>query len=241
MADEQYTFEIISREDAIEAGLVWYFTGVPCRNGHVDRRRVTTKKCHQCSKDNSKRFFKKHPEIAKKWAQENKERLRDLKRISREKNPEREKDTQRRYRERHPESAANRSKEWREKYPERYKEISRISREKRREAAKEYAKKFRKEHPDICRNYAHIKRARKRNAKGTHNAQDIARIYENQKGRCAYCKVKVGKNYHVDHVIPLAKGGSNGKENLQICCPSCNMKKKAKDPVDFAQECGFLI
>ena len=42
------------------------------------------------------------------------------------------------------------------------------------------------------------------------------------------------KRYHVDHVIPLSKGGSDGRENIVISCPSCNMSKKDKMPEVFA-------
>jgi 5-methylcytosine-specific restriction endonuclease McrA len=87
------------------------------------------------------------------------------------------------------------------------------------------------------RNY----RAMKIGSTNQHTAQDIKDLYAAQKGRCAYCKVKVGHDYHVDHIQPISKGGSNGKKNLQICCPSCNLRKHAKDPIDFAQEVGFLI
>lgn len=73
---------------------------------------------------------------------------------------------------------------------------------------------------------------------GTHTASDVAAQYARQKGRCFYCDVRVDENYHVDHVVPLIKGGSNGPENLVIACPTCNHTKHAKHPMDF---CGRLL
>jgi 5-methylcytosine-specific restriction endonuclease McrA len=71
-------------------------------------------------------------------------------------------------------------------------------------------------------------------ADGTHTVTDIQAQYERQNGKCFYCGKKVGSTYHVDHVIPLARGGSNGPENLVIACPKCNLKKSAQHPMDFA-------
>ena len=47
--------------------------------------------------------------------------------------------------------------------------------------------------------------------------------------------MKVGGDYHVDHVIPLILGGSNGPENLVIACPRCNLSKGAKMPHEFSE------
>ena len=70
---------------------------------------------------------------------------------------------------------------------------------------------------------------------GTHTAAAVRSQYGRQRGRCYWCGKKVpwGKK-HVDHVVPLALGGSNGPENLVVSCVRCNARKGAKHPMDFA-------
>jgi 5-methylcytosine-specific restriction endonuclease McrA len=36
------------------------------------------------------------------------------------------------------------------------------------------------------------------------------------------------KRFEIDHIIPLAKDGSNGLDNLQLTCRRCNRSKCAK-------------
>ena len=46
--------------------------------------------------------------------------------------------------------------------------------------------------------------------------------------KCVYCGNKAGKRpLHVDHVIPVSKGGENTDDNLAAACFECNMGKKA--------------
>lgn len=88
--------------------------------------------------------------------------------------------------------------------------------------------------PDRFREHDHKKRAIRLQATGTHTAADIAQRYEAQQGRCWWCKKKVGTKYHVDHIFALARGGTNGPENICISCPGCNQSKNAKSPLEFA-------
>ena len=88
-------------------------------------------------------------------------------------------------------------------------------------------------HPEAYRVYSHNRRARLRGAGGAHTAADVAAQYLRQHGRCFWCKAKLDE-HHTDHVTPLALKGSNGKENLVIACPDCNLSKGAKHPMDFA-------
>jgi len=86
--------------------------------------------------------------------------------------------------------------------------------------------------PDIGHARSIRRRARKAAAGGTHTPSDIRTQLKRQKSRCYWCGKKV-MDYHVDHVIPLSRGGSNGPENLVIACPSCNLSKGRKLPHEW--------
>ncbi len=106
-------------------------------------------------------------------------------------------------------------------------------------------RRWRKNNPDHVRAKSRIysakRKARKLEIGGDHSLEDIVRILRLQKRRCACCKVKLVSAYHVDHIVPLARGGDNSARNIQVLCPPCNWSKHAKDPIDFMQSRGFLL
>lgn len=190
----------ISRKDAINAGLLKYFTGLPCVRGHVDELYVSGFACLSCSK----------------WKIEtDKERKSEYDRI---------------YRAQDPEKCLQRSLAW-----------TAANREKSNQIKKRWAER----NPESAIVQQSRRRAAKASSTGKHTIKDVREILEKQRCMCASCfnkLKKTGKNrYHVDHIMPLAKGGSNGRENIQILCPPCNLKKSAKDPYLFAQSMGRLF
>ena len=54
----------------------------------------------------------------------------------------------------------------------------------------------------------------------------------NQRGEyvCQKCgrTSKTRRGLHLDHIVPMARGGKTKVENLQVLCASCNMRKGAK-------------
>ena len=51
-------------------------------------------------------------------------------------------------------------------------------------------------------------------------------LLENQSHMCMDCKSSLQKgHYEVDHKRPLANGGDNSRENLQILCKACHFDK----------------
>jgi 5-methylcytosine-specific restriction endonuclease McrA len=103
-----------------------------------------------------------------------------------------------------------------------------------RELLAEKQRAYMAAHPDVWRAAYRNRRARERGASGSHTAADVAAQRARQKGCCYWCGERVGRHYHVDHVVPLALGGSNGPENLVIACPHCNTSKGAKHPMEWA-------
>lgn len=52
------------------------------------------------------------------------------------------------------------------------------------------------------------------------------RIMRRDRWRCRYCGSRVGP-FDIDHVVPIALGGSNQTRNLVTACASCNSRKGA--------------
>ncbi len=52
-------------------------------------------------------------------------------------------------------------------------------------------------------------------------------VFNRYNYQCKSCgKTKQQTTLNIDHIIPLAKGGSNDMSNLQTLCEQCNQKKK---------------
>lgn len=117
---------------------------------------------------------------------------------------------------------------------EKVKAAGRAYYQSNQEAVSARNKQWRENNPEVVRAYCRNRRALRASAGGKHTQQDVASKLASQKGKCHWCAQKISGTYHVDHVIPLIKGGTNGPENIVIACPSCNMRKQAKMPWDFA-------
>jgi 5-methylcytosine-specific restriction endonuclease McrA len=63
--------------------------------------------------------------------------------------------------------------------------------------------------------------------------ETIIKIIKKYNGKCAYCNKDCSDNFHIDHKVPLSRGGGNEFENLALSCPRCNFSKKDKTDVEF--------
>lgn len=105
--------------------------------------------------------------------------------------------------------------------------------EKRRQASLQWAK----DNPDKKNAYNRNRVALRRQSEGQHTGQDVQRQIKAQQGKCYWCRAQlilVGtKKYHVDHLIPLSRGGSNGPENIVCACQDCNLSRNNKLPHEW--------
>ena len=97
---------------------------------------------------------------------------------------------------------------------------------------------WRRANSDKCRAAWHRRRALKAGNGGTHTSHDVQLQGDSQNWKCWWCGKDCADKHHIDHLIPLAKGGHNNPSNIVIACPHCNTSKGAKTPDEF---CGRFL
>lgn len=101
----------------------------------------------------------------------------------------------------------------------------------------------REHHRQVCRDWAKRnplkmraivakRRALILGSGGSYSAADVTALMQAQDGMCNVCRCSLDE-YHIDHVIPLSRGGINESSNLQLLCPTCNRSKGNKLPHEF--------
>lgn len=90
------------------------------------------------------------------------------------------------------------------------------------------------------RNYKHRRRAKLRGLEVKATPKQLRVAKDKAKGRCYYCDSKV-KMLTLDHVVPLAKGGSHTLDNIVFACHACNSEKRDLPAHEWAGKFGMLI
>lgn len=93
--------------------------------------------------------------------------------------------------------------------------------------------------PEVFKHRAKLRRIRNKNAEGSYTQQDIYSLLISQDRMCVYCSSDIQSSRHDDHIMPLILGGTNWPNNIQILCPTCNLRKQAQLPSVYEQEIGF--
>lgn len=198
--------EIVSLKEAKARGLVRYYTGIPCKYGHLCERNVKEARCIECGNAKMRRYWAANEEARQKRNADLRDRWKDDEKRARDLAQRKQRyATDAEFREeRRAISAAN---------------------HQRRYANPAYAEKIR----DQCREYA-------RNNRGIFNARIARRRAaelqrtpawaDREAIRIFYESCPVG--YHVDHIIPLrgrTVSGLHVLENLQYLPATENLSK----------------
>jgi hypothetical protein len=62
--------KIISREEAIEQGLMRFFTGEPCPHGHIAERYTSCGKCIPCHKTYQQSWYQQNKQLCQRRSRE---------------------------------------------------------------------------------------------------------------------------------------------------------------------------
>lgn len=187
-----------------------------CRRYNAENNEAVTAQKRQHYAENRNLILERQ----KQYRDENKDAIRERKRV---------------YDENHKEQKRERGRVWRAK---NYDTI----RERRQKWSKEHASEVRERsrrwaanNPDARNAQHHLRRARMLEAGGSFTASDIESIRKAQGNRCYLCGKSLKRSYHIDHFIPLAKGGTNDPGNLRLACPHCNLTKHDKHPFEIGR------
>lgn len=200
-----------------------------------------TSYCKQCNSDNCKRYYQRNKEIIKEktsqYYYENKNRALELRSIRYKNNREKVLLQQKEYRDR--EEIKERLKQYRIDNAE----ILSIKKKKYREANKEkilaYDREWKLNNKEKLSVNDRQRRARLASAVSEkYSKEDIIKRY----GTCCHiCGEEIDlkatriigqhgweKGLHLDHIIPLSKGGSDTIENVKPAHGYCNLSKSNK-------------
>lgn len=189
-----------------------YFTGKPCKHGHVSERLVSDGGCVRCGQlqRNARRQLqkilglwkrpKRSPEA--KRAQKARARLRQKQADPEGYRKKRAEDKARQHA-RNPAARRERHRRWKRKNPELH---------------------------AVHRRNAKLKR---RGVPGKHTVAELRARYADQEGRCFWCREALSDDYHRDHVIPVSKGGTNDIRNIVLACAPCNVRKSDTHPLEL--------
>lgn len=221
-ADSTPMFRVCNRCDK-EQPISEFHKNKKGRGGHVAF-------CKSCKRIEMREYYVSNSDAiklrAKLWEQNNAERSKETAKLWVTKNLEKSRSIKAAWRERNRETENVRAAERRMANPA---------------ARRASSIKYYQANRERYRTYLRNRRAAMRVAGGKHTHDDVSRLHSLQRGRCAHCGKSLKDGYHVDHIEPIARGGSNAPENLQLLCPTCNKRKGAKDPIRFAQENGRLL
>lgn len=215
-------------------------------------------RCAECARAYAAAHRKENPEKVKaaaaKWRSKNPEKIKARLREWRAENAPRLADYGRSYRANNHAKVKAIYAAYRAANPEMVKGWARLSRLRNREkvaardaayyaanaeAIREKVLRWQRENPEACRIRGQNRRAKMTGGK---LSKDLAKkLFALQKGRCPCCRQPLGSDYHLDHIIPLSRGGQNVDSNIQLLRKTCNHQKHARSPVEFMQSKGFLL
>lgn len=215
------------RAAALATGEKTYFTGKPCKRGHVCERRTVSSVClgcenlfeserHQRNKDNPVRKAQQKA-ATRSWV------IR---------NPAKVSARNKRYRQKNPATINRINSEWARKNPDKVLRYARKKRKNNPETGRAAERKWRALNPEYAIARAQKRRERVRANGGTVSAREIADILRRQNNLCASCGAS-GK-LHLDHIMPLKLGGRHEARNLDFKCVPCNLSKASKSPEEWA-------
>lgn len=232
--------ERISRQQALDAGLARFFTGIPCRRGHVSERYLIGGSCTECTKLTKKLWPRKTSKIkcnkcdkpvlilviglCQAHYAEMRRRARGAKPkiyLTPEQRIEHTRASSRRFNLKNRERQRKYASAYQRAHPERIRAKGARWRAANLERAREIGRRFMKAHPEI--NALRSSRLVKAMPAWA-NENKISEMYKAR----LFAEEVFGVSIHVDHIVPLNSKlvcGLHCEDNLQLLTQVENTRK----------------
>jgi len=198
-----------------------------CRKAYQDEYR---QEHYEKLLEQNRNYHRKHREEINASRREN-EQKKAYEKIYRQKYREERIAYNKVYREEHREEM---NKQHRNYCKEHREELNAYQRARYPERREEILERRKTPHGRMIKRASEAKRrAQKKGSDGSNTAAQLQEQLKRQKGRCYWrgCKLGKGKGaWHIDHIVPLSRGGTNTMDNIVISCPTCNMHRHNRLP-----------
>lgn len=186
------------------------------------------------SRESTRRWRRENPEALlagrRAYLEANRDLVRERARAYKAANPDKVREWKRNFHKAHADKICEAGRQWRLNNPQKTLAYREANAEKIREQRKAYNLKHadkRRAHmqanPEIARAYVNKRRARKASQDcGCVTPQSILLVASAYGDLCVYCR---GPHEHMDHLVPLSKGGRHCVHNLRPSCAACNTSK----------------
>lgn len=94
-------------------------------------------------------------------------------------------------------------------------------------------RQYSREHPDVAETSSMLRRERMADAGPECTDAEKAAVKRALGGCCRYCSAAFDGTEELDHLTPVARGGTNDIGNLTYACHACNRAKGAKTLPEF--------
>lgn len=177
-------------------------------------------------------YYKNTKEARQAYARDygikNKELLKQKRRIWAEDNPDKVKEIQKRYNHKNADKVRSRRKSYLQRNSQKIAKREKEYRENNRDKVLAAQKNWRLRNPEAFRQYNNLRRARRLANKSYRvTKKEILKLLSRP---CLYCGFK---SEHIDHILPLSRGGSHSIGNLVGACSKCNLSKRNKTVMEW--------
>lgn len=216
------------------------------RDGYYSSCKKCVKKYRQANAESIQQYSKQHN---KKYYEKNAETLKEYQRLYRRENTEILKQYHKKHRQENIDSINQKKKRYYQENRESILKRNKRYRQENAESIKRYKKQHDEEYKEYRRQYIQTDRGREASYRSNLKRKSYKHkveftphqrklILDRDNWACQSCGIEVHDRRngdwntpdkaHIDHILPISRGGNSIPSNLQVLCRTCNLSKRDK-------------